>query len=353
MTMPWSDVMDALSHKHIERGSLQITIILIATFATILFAFLAIGIGSSEKLGFITTGKIILGLEEGTDTDSDIIWKLRFPRILMGIVAGVALAVAGALMQGCLGNPLVSPLTLGVASGASLGASLAIIAGVSVIAVPEFAIVANAFLFSLIVVGIIIQLGKYRSVSAESYILVGIAITFICGAVVSTLTYFASDAELSQLTHWSFGSLSRTNLFTTSLITIAIVILLPTAMVWAWDLNALSVGGDEFAITTGVDPASIRRNILILTAFMTSLIIAFTGMIGFVGLAAPHMARIIVGNDFRKLIPCSGVFGAFLMLFADTVGRTLFAPIVIPVGVMLSVIGGPFFMYLLLARRGN
>ena len=86
---------------------------------------------------------------------------------------------------------------------------------------------------------------------------------------------------------------------------------------------------------------------------MSSLIIAFTGMIGFVGLAAPHMARIVVGNDFRKLIPCSGVFGAFLMLFADTVGRTLFAPIVIPVGVMLSVIGGPFFMYLLLARRGN
>ena len=132
----------------------------------------------------------------------------------MGVVAGVSLAVAGALMQGCLGNPLVSPLTLGVASGASLGASLAIIAGVSIVAVPELAIVANSFLFSLIVVAIIIQLGKYRSVSAESYILVGIAITFICGAIVSTLTYFASDAELSQLTHWSFGSLSSCLLYT-------------------------------------------------------------------------------------------------------------------------------------------
>tara|TARA_Y100001978_G_scaffold65677_1_gene58828 strand:+ start:160 stop:1215 length:1056 start_codon:yes stop_codon:yes gene_type:complete len=351
--MPWSDVMDSLSQKHIESSSLQITIILMAALATTVFGFLAIGIGSSEKLGFLNTAKIILGYCGGTPTDFDIIWRLRFPRILMGVVAGVSLAVAGALMQGCLGNPLVSPLTLGVASGASLGASLAIIAGVSIVAVPELAIVANSFLFSLIVVAIIIQLGKYRSVSAESYILVGIAITFICGAIVSTLTYFASDAELSQLTHWSFGSLSRTNLVTTVLITIAIVILLPTAMVWAWDLNALSVGGDEFAITTGVNPATMRRNILILTAFMTSLIIAFTGMIGFVGLAAPHMARIVVGNDFRKLIPCSGVFGAFLMLFADTVGRTLFAPIVIPVGVMLSVIGGPFFMYLLLARRGR
>ena len=233
--------MDSLSQKHIESSSLQITIILMAALATTVFGFLAIGIGSSEKLGFFNTAKIILGYCGGTPTDFDIIWRLRFPRILMGVVAGVSLAVAGALMQGCLGNPLVSPLTLGVASGASLGASLAIIAGVSIVAVPELAIVANSFLFSLIVVAIIIQLGKYRSVSAESYILVGIAITFICGAIVSTLTYFASDAELSQLTHWSFGSLSRTNLVTTVLIAIAIVILLPTAMVWAWDLNALSV----------------------------------------------------------------------------------------------------------------
>jgi iron complex transport system permease protein len=123
-------------------------------------------------------------------------------------------------------------------------------------------------------------------------------------------------------------------------------------MKWSWDLNAISLGGDEFAITTGVDPISIRKNILILSALMTSIVIAFTGMIGFVGLAAPHMSRIIVGNDFRKLIPCSAVFGAFLMIFADTLGRTLFAPIVIPVGVMLSIIGGPFFMYLLLSKRG-
>jgi len=129
--------------------------------------------------------------------------------------------------------------------------------------------------------------------------------------------------------------------------------LLPTAVVWAWDLNTLSMGGDEFAISTGVDPNKIRKNILILSAFMTSIIIAFTGLIGFVGLAAPHMSRLVVGNDFRKLIPCSGIFGAFLMIFADTLGRTLFAPIVIPVGVMLSIIGGPFFMYLLLRRRGQ
>ena len=115
----------------------------------------------------------------------------------------------------------------------------------------------------------------------------------------------------------------------------------------------LSLGGDEFAISTGVEPVRTRRNILIISALMTSIVISFTGLIGFVGLAAPHMSRLLIGNDYRKLIPCSAVFGAFLVVFADTVGRTLFAPIVIPVGIMLSIIGGPFFMYLLLHNRGH
>ena len=112
------------------------------------------------------------------------------------------------------------------------------------------------------------------------------------------------------------------------------------------------MGGDDFAISTGVDPVRTRKNILVLSALMTSIVIAFTGLIGFVGLAAPHMSRLFVGTDFRKLIPCSAVLGSMLMLFADTIGRTLFAPVVIPVGIMLSVIGGPFFLYLLLKRQG-
>ena len=344
--------MDSISLKHIKNGKLQVSIVILLAVFTIFSALFALGIGSSENLDFFTTVKFIFGFEEPTDLQSAIIWELRFPRILMAIIGGVALATAGALMQGCLGNPLVSPLTLGVASGAALGAALAIVLGISIVSIPQLAIVANSFVFSLIVVFIIIQLGKMTSLTAESYILVGIAITFICGAIVSTMQYFATDAQLSQLAHWSFGSLSRPDLTDVLWISVVVIGLLPTAMKWSWDLNAISLGGDEFAITTGVDPISIRRNILILSALMTSIVIAFTGMIGFVGLAAPHMSRIIVGNDFRKLIPCSAVFGAFLMIFADTLGRTLFAPIVIPVGVMLSIIGGPFFMYLLLSKRG-
>ena len=346
-------IMDPLSVQHIEKGKNQLIMVVLLSISTFLLAIYALGQGSSSNLDMWTTAKILFGIDDPSDLQSDIIWKLRFPRILIAVIGGVALATAGSLMQGCLANPLVSPLTLGVASGAALGAALAIVLGITIVDIPNLGIVVNAFLFSLIVVYIIIQLGNLRTISAESYILVGIAITFITGAIVSTMQYFATDAQLSQLTHWSFGSLSRPELIDVLWIGVVVIGLMPQAIRWSWDLNALTLGGDDFAISTGVDPSVIRRNILVLSALMTSVVIAFTGLIGFVGLAAPHMARQIVGNDFRKLIPCSAVFGAFLMLFADTLGRTLFAPIVIPVGIMLSVIGGPFFMYLLLKDKGG
>mgnify|MGYP001986932305 FL=1 len=370
----------SLSALHQKQGKSQLVKMGLMSAVTVLVSIFALGQGSSSNLDMWTTTQTILrdirafvglpdtlracGYFDGVawnagqtcssaeDLQSQIIWRLRLPRVLMAILGGVALATAGALMQGCLGNPLVSPLTLGVASGASLGAALAIIVGFSLTTVGSLAIAGNAFVFSLIVVFIIIQLGRYRSVSAESYILVGIAITFIAGAIVSTLTYFATDAQLSQLAHWSFGSLARPNMVVVALVATSTFTLFPTAMKWSWDLNALSMGGDDFAVSTGVDPSSIRRNILILSALLTSLIIAFTGMIGFVGLAAPHMSRILIGNDYRKLLPASAICGAFLMLVADTIGRTLFAPVVIPVGIMLAVIGGPVFMYLLLQSKG-
>ena len=341
--------MDSISKKHVRDSRIQDTIIASICAGTLASAIIAIGLGSSSTLDPISTIKIILGLEEGSDLQTAIIWELRFPRVLMAIIGGAALGTAGVLMQGCLGSPLVSPLTLGVASGSALGAAFSIILGFSVIS--EVSVVAIAFLFSLAVVAIITKLGNMRSVSSESYILVGIAITFISGAIVSTFTYFATGAQLSQLANWSYGSLSRPSLTEVIWVSAAIICLMPSAMKWAWDLNTLSLGGDDFAISSGVNPSSTRRNILILSALMTSLVIAFTGLIGFVGLAAPHMGRLVIGNDYRKLIPCSAVLGSLLMLFADTAGRILFTPVIIPVGMIMAIIGGPLFVYLLLRNR--
>ena len=332
---------------------------------TIIFALFSMGFGSSKSLNFWKIIRIVLGLDEPTDIQRSILLNIRLPRVLMAIFAGAALATAGTLMQGSLGNPLVSPLTLGVASGASLGAALAIILGFSVIDIgfgenywlsdwfPNTILVLNTFVFSLIVVFIVIKLGELRGVSAESYILVGIAITFINGAIVESLVYFATPQQLAQLTHWSFGSVRRPALETVLFVGVILTLIYPRLIKYSWDLNTLAIGGDDFAISTGVDPSKLRKKILIISAFATSIIIAFTGLIGFVGLAAPHIARLIIGNDYRKLVPSSALIGALLVLIADTVGGTLFSPVVLPVGIMLSILGGPFFLYLLLNRRSD
>ena len=332
---------------------------------TIIFALFSMGFGSSKSLNFWKIIRIVLGLDEPTDIQRSILLNIRLPRVLMAIFAGAALATAGTLMQGSLGNPLVSPLTLGVASGASLGAALAIILGFSVIDIgfaenywlsdwfPNTILVLNTFIFSLIVVFIVIKLGELRGVSAESYILVGIAITFINGAIVESLVYFATPQQLAQLTHWSFGSVRRPALETVLFVGVILTLIYPRLIKYSWDLNTLAIGGDDFAISTGVDPSKLRKKILVISAFATSIIIAFTGLIGFVGLAAPHIARLMIGNDYRKLVPSSALIGALLVLIADTVGGTLFSPVVLPVGIMLSILGGPFFLYLLLNRRSD
>ena len=368
------EMMDHLSRKYEDKNRDHVLKIFLLGLFTIVIAIFALGQGSSVNLDMLTVAKILLQIEEGNEIQRLIVWEYRVPRVVFAIIAGTGLAVAGALMQGALGNPLVSPLTLGVASGAALGAALAIFldltfvsellsifwtgltAIIPIVPVISFVgsdLVLNAFFFALFVVYIIIKLGSVRGVTAESYILVGIAITFIAGAIVQTMVYFATAEELSQLTHWSFGSLARVDSREVWIIGGAVIILIPKALEWSWDLNSLSIGGDEFAISTGVDPVATRKKILILSSLLTALIIAFTGMIGFVGLAAPHMSRLIIGNDYRKLIPCSAIFGALLMLIADTIGRTVIAPVVLPVGLMLSVVGGPLFIYLLLTNRGH
>ncbi len=368
------EMMDHLSRKYEDKNRDHVLKIFLLGLFTIVIAIFALGQGSSVNLDMLTVAKILLQIEEGNEIQRLILWEYRVPRVVFAIIAGTGLAVAGALMQGALGNPLVSPLTLGVASGAALGAALAIFldltfvsellsifwtgltAIIPIVPVISFVgsdLVLNAFFFALFVVYIIIKLGSVRGVTAESYILVGIAITFIAGAIVQTMVYFATAEELSQLTHWSFGSLARVDSREVWMIGGAVIILIPKALEWSWDLNSLSIGGDEFAISTGVDPVATRKKILILSSLLTALIIAFTGMIGFVGLAAPHMSRLIIGNDYRKLIPCSAIFGALLMLIADTIGRTVIAPVVLPVGLMLSVVGGPLFIYLLLTNRGH
>lgn len=280
-----------------------------------------------------------------------IVWQLRIPRIVMGALAGVGLAISGSAMQGALRNPLVSPFTMGVASGATLGASVAIILGFSLVGAEKYVVVANAFLFALGTTFLILALGRLRGVTPESFILVGIALLYFFGAITALLQYIATEGELAEVIHWTFGTLTGSSWENILIVLVAEAFCLPCLIMYSWDLNAMASGGDDVATSLGINCGRVRMMVMTLSALLTATIISFTGVIGFVGLAAPHITRLLIGGDHRFLLPCTCPIGAALLLVADTIGRTAFSPTIIPVGIVIAFIGAPFFFYLLMTRR--
>jgi len=296
-------------------------------------------------------------------TKEVIVWDLRLPRILMGILAGTGLAIAGTIMQAILRNPLASPFTLGISAGAGFGAALAILLGAGLVG-GKYLIIGNAFIFALIPTFVIIGLTRFRRATPETMILAGIALLYIFSAATTLLMYFGEAEAVKEAYFWMVGSLGKSSweqlifqlkLDSASIImpgavpAVLIVCIIPL-MLKSWDLNVMSAG-DETAKSLGVNVEQTRIFVLILASLMTAAIVSFTGTIGFVGLVAPHMCRIVIGADNRFLIPASGLLGGALLLAADTAARTIMAPVILPVGVLTAFMGGPLFLYLILRRR--
>ena len=279
-----------------------------------------------------------------------IVWSLRLPRISMAIVAGAGFAVSGAAMQGILRNPLVSPFTIGISSGAGFGASLAIVLGVGFVESGKYLIIGNAFFFSLLSACLVYGVARLKGVSPETLILGGIALMYLFSASTSMLQYIANEHQLQGVVFWLFGSLASATWNNLAIVVSVLLICLPFIMKYSWDLNALSTG-DEVAMSLGINASRVRLVIMLLSSLITATIICFTGIIGFVCLVAPHITRMIIGSDHRFLIPFASIVGALLLLAADTVGRTLFAPTELPVGIVTAFIGVPMFLYLLITKR--
>ena len=306
-------------------------------------------IGAGEVAKAIAARIFHLDLEVSRLAET-IVWQLRLPRILTAVVAGAGLAIAGAGMQGITRNPLVSPFTVGISSAAALGAAIAIVLGASIAGAGKFFIVANAFLFAMITAFVVLGISKLRGTTAETLILAGIAIMYIISATTSFLQYIARKEELHALVHWMFGSLTVASWDRLLIISALTFSLIPLLLRYSWDLNAISAG-DEVARSLGVNTGRMRNMVMILCSLITAGIICFTGIIGFICLMSPHIARMAIGGDHRFLLPASSVVGALLLLGADTLGRTVIAPTEIPVGIVVAFLGGPFFLYLLMTRR--
>lgn len=287
-------------------------------------------------------------------TNAYIVMQVRLPRIVAAVITGLALAMGGAIMQAVLRNPLASPFTLGVSSGASFGAALAIVIGFSVFnntleGSGRVVIALNAFLFGCLSLAIVYAVAQVKQGSTAVLLLAGVAVSSIFGAGVSALHYFSNNEALRDLTVWLMGGFWGANWQSIAILAPLTVIALVILMRYAWDLNA-AISGEEVAETLGVHIQRVRVITLVTVTLIASAAIAFSGVIGFVGLVAPHVARSFIGSDNRYLIPASALTGSVFVLLSDTLARTVIAPIEIPVGIITSLVGGPFFIYILLVR---
>lgn len=280
---------------------------------------------------------------------SRVVWNIRFPRILGGIMAGFGLGVCGCVMQAVLKNPLASPFTLGITAGAQFGISIAAVIGISFLAGPYF-IIGNAFLCALLCSLFIIGLAAIKGATSENLVLAGIAVNYFFTAISQLLKYFASDEQLRLMTNWGMGDLAAFSWANSQILLAIFVICIPLLMTKCWDLNIMTAG-DETAKSIGVNAERTRIFIMVVSSLLVATIVSFMGTIAFVGLVAPHMARMVIGGDHRFLIPASGMLGGLVLMSADAAGMNLIAPTIIPTGIMTSIVGVPFFMYLMMKGK--
>ena len=280
---------------------------------------------------------------------SHVVWHIRMPLITGTVMCGVGLGICGCVMQAVLKNPMASPFTLGISAGAHFGVSLGAVFGVTFLEGPYF-LVGNAFVCAALCSGFIIVLSALRGATSETLILAGIAVNYLFQAANQLLSYIADDEQRTIMSYWGMGSLSDLNWHSLGFLGLICLVCIPFLYRNAWDLNLMTTG-DDCAKSMGVDANAVRMAVMVTASLLVAAIVAFTGVIGFVGLVAPHIARIIIGNDHRFLIPASGGIGGALLLIANAVSMNILGGVVIPVGIIMSMLGIPLFLYLIIRGK--
>jgi len=288
--------------------------------------------------------------------DVYVLWHVRMPRVMLAVLIGAALGLAGSLVQGLFRNPLADPSLLGVTTGAASAAALTIVlwSGQTLSMSSEIKIWLLPFVSFIGAFLICMTLNSCsRWISSDSVaalLLLGIALNALGVAIIGLCTYLATDEQLRSLSFWTLGSLAGANWTMVLLMCIMLVLVYMWSIRMAQRLNALSLG-ENTAAHLGIVVSRMRWFISVMVALLAGMSVAFCGVIGFVGLIAPHLARVLVGADLRTLLPLSMLMGALLMLTADTIARTIAIPAEVPVGIFTALLGGPFLMLLLRASR--
>lgn len=320
----------------------KVYIILFTLFLIILLSIFALNAGS-YKLSIFEVIKSILGL--GDEKSNLIFWNIRFPRVMGAILSGMGLGLAGCVSQVLLKNPMASPFTLGVSQGAAFGVTLGIVFNISF----PYSSVIFALVGALGTTCVILLISKSFMYSPEALILSGVALGSFFSAVTTILQYFSNEVKVASIVFWTFGDLGRISLKDLWVVFLTLLVSFVYFMRKRWEYNSLGLG-ENTAKSLGVEVERERVIGMFFSSFIAAVVTSFSGVIGFVGLVAPHVMRRLIGSDNRFLLPASALGGALLLLLSDTVARTIISPIVLPVGAITSFIGAPFLIYLLSRR---
>ena len=334
-----------------ERQKLRRTVVVVSLGALLVASFffdLAMG---PSSLRLVDTLRAILWPEAVSRSAAVIVWDVRMPAAIIAVLVGVALSLAGAEMQTILNNPLASPFTLGVSSAASLGAALAIVLGIGIPGVSESWIVTgNAFIFAFASVLLLQSLTGMRGAGVDSLVMFGIALVFTFNALVALIQFVASADALQQLVFWGMGSLSRANWESITILGLVIILTVPFSFGASWRLTALRLGEDR-ARSFGVNVLRLRFFSLLRISLLAATSVAFVGTIGFIGLVGPHIARMLIGEDHRFFLPASALTGALVMSLADIASKSIAPGVIVPIGIVTSLVGLPVFFSLIFRRR--
>ena len=282
-----------------------------------------------------------------------VMWDIRLPVALMAVAVGAALSLAGAQMQTILNNPLASPFTLGLSAAASFGAAMGLAFGVALFPLAaQYMVPLNAFIMAMLCALLIHFLSLRRGVTAETIVLLGIALVFTFDALLALVQFFATEQAVAAVVFWTMGSLTKATWPKLGVICLVILITLPIFAKRAWALTALRLGDDK-AASFGINVRSLRFQTLIMVSLLASFPVAFVGTIGFIGLVGPHIARMLIGEDQRFFLPASLLTGALILSASSVVSKTLIPGAIFPIGVVTSLIGVPFFISLILSGKKN
>lgn len=284
---------------------------------------------------------------------STVIWQIRMPTALMAVFVGAALSASGAQMQTILSNPLASPFTLGISAAASFGAALALILGVNLVpGLADFAVPLNAFLMAALAAMLIHFLSQFRGVTVETIVLLGIALVFTFNALLGLMQYLASEQALAAVVFWTLGSLTKATWMKVGVTAFCLVAILPVFARQAWALTALRLG-DEKAASFGVNVKSLRLRTMLSVSLLAAIPVSFVGTIGFIGLVGPHIARMLVGEEQRYFLPASVLSGALMLSLTSVVSKSLIPGSILPIGIITSLVGLPFFFMLIFSTRSR